>query len=302
MSTQALTASPEVTAIEKVILAGDLKDLRPAERLSYYNRVCESLGLNPLTQPFAYLSLSGKMTLYARKDAAEQLRSIRRVSCEITRRETIEGVYVVTARATQPDGRVDESTGAVAIDKLVGEARANAMMKAETKAKRRVTLSICGLGLMDETEVETIDGARKVSVEHAHTLIEAGNGGGAGNAAAPKGVPANRHVPEELMIVIDKLRKKDYSALENALNGLRAECGIAGIEKAFLDRQAGVRASFPRGTPIPPDVMETFLLDVWEALEAAKLAKIAADAPEPKAEDDKSDWVPENLFPEEAAK
>ena len=33
-------------------------------------------------------------------------------------------------------------------------------MKAETKAKRRVTLSICGLGMLDETEVETIPGAR----------------------------------------------------------------------------------------------------------------------------------------------
>jgi len=37
-----------------------------------------------------------------------------------------------------------------------GEARANLMMKAETKAKRRVTLSICGLGMLDETEVESL--------------------------------------------------------------------------------------------------------------------------------------------------
>ena len=29
-------------------------------------------------------------------------------------------------------------------------------MKCETKAKRRVTLSICGLGMLNETEVETI--------------------------------------------------------------------------------------------------------------------------------------------------
>ena len=29
-------------------------------------------------------------------------------------------------------------------------------MRCETKSKRRVTLSICGLGLLDETEVETI--------------------------------------------------------------------------------------------------------------------------------------------------
>ena len=31
-------------------------------------------------------------------------------------------------------------------------------MKCETKAKRRVTLSICGLGMLDETEVETSTG------------------------------------------------------------------------------------------------------------------------------------------------
>jgi hypothetical protein len=29
-------------------------------------------------------------------------------------------------------------------------------MKAETKAKRRVTLSICGLGMLDESEVESL--------------------------------------------------------------------------------------------------------------------------------------------------
>jgi hypothetical protein len=43
--------------------------------------------------------------------------------------------------------------GVKAIATLKGEARANAMMTAETKGKRRVTLSICGLGVLDETEV-----------------------------------------------------------------------------------------------------------------------------------------------------
>jgi hypothetical protein len=33
------------------------------------------------------------------------------------------------------------------------------MMKAVTKAKRRVTLSICGLGMLDETEVDSVPGA-----------------------------------------------------------------------------------------------------------------------------------------------
>lgn len=144
--------------IQEVLLGGDLSKLSPQLRVAFYNRVCDSLGLNPLTQPFAYIRLNGKEVLYAKKDATEQLRFIHNISIDPRgfTREVIEGVYVVTAPASMPNGRTDVSTGAVPIDGLKGEARANAMMKAETKAKRRVTLSICGLGILDETEVETL--------------------------------------------------------------------------------------------------------------------------------------------------
>jgi hypothetical protein len=54
--------------------------------------------------------------------------------------------------------------GAVAIAGLKGEALANALMKAETKAKRRVTLSISGLGMLDETEAEDLPGAQRVAL------------------------------------------------------------------------------------------------------------------------------------------
>lgn len=145
---------------EKVLLGGDLSKLTPTERLSYYNNVCVSLDLNPLTQPFAYIVLNGKLTLYAKKDCTEQLRTKKSISVTIAAREVVEGVYVVTAKATDRTGRCDESIGAVPIKGLVGNDLANAYMKAETKAKRRVTLSICGLGMLDETEIDTIKGAR----------------------------------------------------------------------------------------------------------------------------------------------
>lgn len=48
---------------------------------------------------------------------------------------------------------------------LRGDAKANALMKAETKAKRRVTLSIAGLGWVDETEIDTIPDKRRVVVD-----------------------------------------------------------------------------------------------------------------------------------------
>jgi len=150
------------SAIEKALIEGDLSQLSVDDRLAYYNQVCKSVGLNPITQPFSYIKLNGKLVLYALKAASDQLRRLHSVSINITSRESIEGVYVVTAKAKDASGREDESTGAVTTANLKGDALANAFMKAETKAKRRVTLSICGLGMLDETEVDSIEGAQKL--------------------------------------------------------------------------------------------------------------------------------------------
>lgn len=144
--------------MEEVVIGGDLAQLTPEQRVKYYSTVCSSLGLNPFTTPFAYIKLGGKLTLYAKRDATDQLRHIHNVNIEIVAREWQNDLYIVTTRATT-DGRQDESVGAVQVGNLKGEALANAIMKAETKAKRRVTLSICGLGWLDETEVDTISGA-----------------------------------------------------------------------------------------------------------------------------------------------
>lgn len=155
-----LVKMPDAGELERVLVGGDLSKLTADERIQYYRMVCESVGLNPLTRPLEYITLNGKLTLYARKDATDQLRANNQVSITIAAREVVEGCYVVTARAQLPSGRTDESIGAVPIDSLKGEARSNALMKCETKAKRRVTLSICGMGLLDETEVDSISGAR----------------------------------------------------------------------------------------------------------------------------------------------
>lgn len=159
--------------MESVLLLGDLAKLTPAQRVSYYGSVCESLRLNPLTKPFEYIVLNGRLTLYALKGCTEQLRARDNISLMITDRQLIGEVYVVTTRASTAAGRVDESTGAVAIAGLKGEALANAYLKAETKAKRRVTLSICGLGILDESEVDSVPGARRVAVDIHNGEIQA---------------------------------------------------------------------------------------------------------------------------------
>lgn len=149
-------------AIENALIKGDLSGLSPDQRLNYLKQVCETVGLNYLTKPFEYIQLNGKLTLYATRSATDQLRSVHKVSIKITDRQKFDDIYVVTAQATNAEGRFDESTGAVNIQGLKGEALANAYLKAETKAKRRVTLSLCGLGLFDESEVATIPDAKPV--------------------------------------------------------------------------------------------------------------------------------------------
>jgi len=166
MADTALTPTKELPSpdvIAKVLLGGDLAQLTSPQKISYYRSVCDSLGLNPLTKPFEYIRLSGREVLYATRNCTDQLRHQHAISVTITAREIVEDCYVVTARASFPNGRHDESIGAVPIAGLKGESRSNAMMKAETKSKRRVTLSLVGLSTLDESEIDSIPGAQVVT-------------------------------------------------------------------------------------------------------------------------------------------
>lgn len=161
----------------------DISLMNHKERELYYNEVCKSLNLNPLTRPFEYLEMVNrkqtKIILYAKKDATDQLRKTNSISIEITNRETIENIYLVSAKATMSDGRCDEADGVVSLERqtkewdrennrwkfgewkrLRGEDLANEYMKAQTKAIRRVTLQICGLGFTDESEIESIPNSK----------------------------------------------------------------------------------------------------------------------------------------------
>lgn len=158
-------------AVEKVLIGGDLSPLTPEQRVDYYKKVCLSIGVNQLTRPFEYILFREpgsngvtKLQLYANKSCTEQLRKIHMVSV-LDHQQTIEGEYVhVQVKVQDRTGRTDFSVGSVALFKykdgnklnLSGTERCNAIMKASTKAKRRATLSICGLAFLDESELENV--------------------------------------------------------------------------------------------------------------------------------------------------
>ena len=172
----ALAVAPDATEkniYESLALRGDISMLNPQDKTAYLQKLCESLGLNPLTQPFIPLKLNGKEILYASRGATDQLASIHKLTREIIKTERIEDVFITVCKVSSPDGRFDISTGVVTIGGLKGDALCNAMMKSETKAKRRATLSFCGLGFLDESELETIPQNRIEKLPTKNQLIEA---------------------------------------------------------------------------------------------------------------------------------
>jgi hypothetical protein len=227
-------------ALEKAVIQGDLTYLTVEDRVKFYSAVCNSLGLNPLTKPFLYVQLNGKLTLYASKDATDQLRKIHGVSVTKLEKSYDADVYCVTAYGCDKAGRTDASTGAVTLPPtLKGEARANAVMKAETKAKRRLTLSLCGLGMLDETEVEAIPTAKRVdgeaevisgdgrsetaSVSDRTSVAVSDGGSAAGDARAPRVEPGGESgTPETRPAYIDAdgvVEDKPKTAAEATTNG-----------------------------------------------------------------------------------
>lgn len=152
----------QMQKIETVLATGQLQDLTPKERVEYLNRICNLVGLNPLTKPFEFIKFQNKMVIYATRGCADQLRKINGVSIKITERSVENGLISVSVEATDKHGRVDSDIGVVVVSpNAKGDMLANALMKAITKAKRRVTLSICGLGFLDESEFDTMEVSEK---------------------------------------------------------------------------------------------------------------------------------------------
>lgn len=158
MSEELQTLSKDTLAA--VILNGDLSRLTPPQKVEYVVSLCRRVGLDPATQPFKLMRLNGKEIAYADRSCAAQLNQLHGLSHQIMGTEKADEVVIVTDRCTGKDGRFTEEIGAVPISGLKGEALTNALMKARTKAMRRATLTHVGLGLLDETETDSIPGAQ----------------------------------------------------------------------------------------------------------------------------------------------
>lgn len=268
-------------ALEALVVGGDMSKLSSGQRLQVYKARCEAAGLDPRTQPFEYITLQGKLTLYARKAATDQLAAIHGARCRIINRETADDIHSVIVEVALANGRSTEDIGCVNVKGLAGDNLANAKMKAMTKAKRRAILSLCGLGMVDETELETVPTARAWS-EPPRTLDA---------LVAPKPPEPAPDASEEPVPV------QTYSGVQCVLGAPWEEwCGerIGGANRNLQDLQwqtlvttddPGVLAAIEKGleaarkkqaeTGQPPDVRYQRLAMAVAARERAKLQKEA---------------------------
>lgn len=156
--TEALTAEQQ-RLLNDVLMKGDISKLTPKQVLKYHLHLCNTLGLNPFTRPFRIIKFKkdGREEFYATKDCTDQLRKVNKISIDDVSFQFTNTMVIATAKGSLPDGRSDVATGVVGISgEMSVEARSNCIMRSETKAKRRLTLSLCGLGLTDESELHTI--------------------------------------------------------------------------------------------------------------------------------------------------
>jgi hypothetical protein len=163
--TTAIEAQKQTMTPETLLklATGDTSTLSPTEKMQLIVQVCDIAGLDARLAPFEFIKFQGREILYAKKNAADQLVSVHGIKLSITQQTTENGIRIVTVRAETKDGRATEDIGAVNIDGLTKDSLANAMMKAVTKAKRRTVLSVCGLSMLDESELETIHGPKVVT-------------------------------------------------------------------------------------------------------------------------------------------
>lgn len=164
----ALAGGLAADALLSAVAAGkDTRQLTGAQRRALLASLHHQLGLNPLSGAVMFLLTNGRETLYVKKEGTDQIARREKLTRETLKGpcvETMEGVKVVICQVCvkHPDGRAETCTATLPFS---AGGLVNDLMKVETKAKRRATLSLCGLGMLAEDEIETIPGARTVPAD-----------------------------------------------------------------------------------------------------------------------------------------
>lgn len=234
-----LSELPEEITLILINSNGNCGALNPQQKVIYYNWFCKNVGLEPASLPFQFLKdKTGREKLYCDRGGCAQLNKLYCVSHTDLGRKFEGNVLCVYMRASLPDGRHEDSLGAVNTKNLDGEMLSNAFMRAETKAKRRSTLDLLGLGMLDEEEVESLNGVVRLDnfqlpevvkkkVEEKNASLEKDNV----KAELPVETPVKEEVKKE------EPKKTEEELKESLIKNLKQFLNESGVpEKYVIDK------------------------------------------------------------------
>jgi hypothetical protein len=157
-----LSKHVSVESVMNSVLAaqGDLSVLGFDELNVYLNYLIDKYGLDRASAPIRLIrdKDTGKLLPYATKAATDQIRlnnGISVVEQNMQFSPTGDAV-IVTVKVVDRTGRMDIDTGSVLLTGAIGEEYSNKIMACVTKAKRRATLAISGISILDEIEVQSM--------------------------------------------------------------------------------------------------------------------------------------------------
>ncbi len=157
---EVMDATPSYQKADLALMRGDLRGLTRAEIVGVVAGLAERMGVDPSLSPIDVIpTREGRLVPYINAKGAAQLRRIH--GLEITAMDLVKerpGLVVVRCTVRRPDGSIDMAFGAAEWreDRPADEARA--WMVAETRAKRRATMSAVGIFLEGPSD-EVEDGA-----------------------------------------------------------------------------------------------------------------------------------------------
>ena len=129
------------------------------EKRRYYYDACEHYGVPPELNLLQFIWLensegNGKnLVLYARRGFTDVMRSNHGISVDEMKETVGDGFIMFTAKGHDKSGRTDVAVGSAFTRDKHGRAISDAIMTAQTRASRRLTLQFVGGGLLDESEV-----------------------------------------------------------------------------------------------------------------------------------------------------
>lgn len=138
----------------------DLERLNADQKAQYYGDACAFLGIPANLNLLAFINANVGDTgrhevLYAKKGATDLIRQNKGITTIelVALMGLVAGQVCFMAAGRDKDGREERAVGAASVDGLTGKALSDAIMTAQTRATRRMTLQFIGGGILDESEL-----------------------------------------------------------------------------------------------------------------------------------------------------